>query len=264
MTANTAPDFKVVIPARYGSTRLPCKPLLAIAGKPMIAHVCERALASRATDVVVATDDERIRRAVDGLGVHAVMTRPDHNSGTERIAEIADICGWSPTDLIVNVQGDEPLIPPALIQRVAAALAGQIRAGIATLAAPIDHYGEVSNPNVVKVVLDRLGYALYFSRAPVPWDRERFGSGVLELAGGSRPWLRHIGLYAYTVGFLRRYIDWPVSPLESVESLEQLRILWNGAPIYVACVTDAPPAGIDTEEDLQRVTRLLSGDPLVE
>lgn len=263
MTAGVAPEFKVVIPARYGSRRLPCKPLLSIGGKPMIAHVCERALASGATDVAVATDDERIRRAVDELGVHAVMTRLDHNSGTERIAEVADICGWNPTDLIVNVQGDEPLIPPALIQRVAAALAGQSRAGMATLATPIDDYDEVSNPNVVKVVPDRLGYALYFSRAPVPWDRERFGRGVLE-PGDGMTWLRHIGLYAYTVGFLRRYIDWPVSPLESVESLEQLRILWNGEPIYVTCVTDAPPAGIDTDADLLRVTRLLSGDSLVE
>ena len=262
MTASAAPEFKVVIPARYGSTRLPCKPLLSIGGKPMIAHVCERALASGATEVVVATDDERIRRAVDGLGVHAVMTRPDHNSGTERIAEVADLRGWNPTDLIVNVQGDEPLIPLSAIQRVVIALAGQTRAGMATLATPIDDYEEVSNPNVVKVVLDCLGYALYFSRAPVPWDRERFGSGVLEPVG-DRTWLRHIGLYAYTVGFLRRYIDWPASPLEAVESLEQLRILWNGAPIYVACVTDAPPAGVDTEEDLQRVTRLLSGDPFV-
>lgn len=262
MTASAAPEFKVVIPARYGSTRLPCKPLLSIGGKPMIAHVCERALASGATDVLVATDDERIRRVVDRLGVHAVMTRPDHNSGTERIAEVADLRGWNPTDVIVNVQGDEPLIPPSAIQRVAAALARQSRAGMATLATPIGDYEEVSNPNVVKVVLDRLGYALYFSRAPVPWDRERFGSGVLESAG-DRTWLRHIGLYAYTVGFLRRYIDWPASPLEAVESLEQLRILWNGAPIYVVCVTDAPPAGIDTEEDLQRVTRLL-GDPLIE
>jgi 3-deoxy-manno-octulosonate cytidylyltransferase (CMP-KDO synthetase) len=263
MTASAAPDFKVVIPARYGSTRLPCKPLLSIGGKPMIAHVCERALASRATEVVVATDDERIRRAVDALGVHAVMTRSDHNSGTERIAEVADLCGWNPTDLIVNVQGDEPLIPPSAIQRVAAALAGQTRAGMATLATPIDEYDEVSDPNVVKVVLDRLGYALYFSRAPVPWDRERFGRGVLE-PGDGMTWLRHVGLYAYTVGFLRRYIDWPVSPLESVESLEQLRILWNEGPIFVACVTDAPPAGIDTRQDLERVNRLLSGDPLVE
>jgi len=263
MTASAAPEFKVVIPARYGSTRLPCKPLLPIGGKPMIAYVCERALASGATEVVVATDDERIRRAVDGLGVHTVMTRSDHNSGTERIAEVADICGWNATDLIVNVQGDEPLMPPSAIQRVAVALAGQTRAGMATLATPIGDYDEVSNPNVVKVVLDRLGYALYFSRAPVPWDRERFGNEVLEPAG-DRIWLRHIGLYAYTVSFLRRYIDWPTSPLESVESLEQLRVLWNGTPIYVTCVIDAPPAGIDTEEDLQRVKRLLGSDPLVE
>jgi len=263
MTASAVPEFKVVIPARYGSTRLPCKPLLSIGGKPMIAHVCERALASRATEVVVATDDERIRRAVDGLGVHAVMTRPDHNSGTERIAEVADLCGWKPTDLIVNVQGDEPLIPPSAIQGVAAALAGQSRAGMATLATPIDDYQDVSNPNVVKVVLDRLGYALYFSRAPIPWDRERFDKGIPELTGDGA-WLRHIGLYAYTVAFLRRYIDWPASPVEAVESLEQLRILWNGASIFVACVTDALPAGIDTEEDLQRVQRLLGGDPFVE
>jgi 3-deoxy-manno-octulosonate cytidylyltransferase (CMP-KDO synthetase) len=253
---NAAPDFKVVIPARYGSTRLPCKPLLPIAGKPMIAHVCERALESCASEVVVATDDERIGQAACAAGVRVVMTHSDHNSGTERIAEAVGLCGWDRSVLVVNLQGDEPLLPPLLIQRVAEALAGQTRAGAATLAVPIGDVAELSNPNVVKVVLDRLGYALYFSRAPIPWDRESFSSGSFTIRKGI-PFLRHIGLYAYTVGFLQRYVAWPAAPLESAESLEQLRILWNGASIFVAFTGDAPPAGIDTEQDLERAARLL-------
>jgi len=248
--------FKVVIPARYGSTRLPGKPLLNIAGKPMIAHVCERAQEADADDVIVATDDARIFQAVSDLGFKAVMTRADHQSGTERIAEVARLCGWTGDDIIVNLQGDEPLIPPTYIRDVAAALAGQQQAGIATLAAKISDPEEIFNPNAVKVVLNKAGYALYFSRAPIPWERDAF-----TLAGGKpsgkSPYLRHIGLYAYTVDFLNRYCLWDASILESVESLEQLRILWHGEAVRVKIVDRTPAAGVDTQEDLLRVEQVL-------
>jgi 3-deoxy-manno-octulosonate cytidylyltransferase (CMP-KDO synthetase) len=210
--------FKVVIPARYGSTRLPGKPLLDIAGKPMIVHVCERALEAQAEQVVVATDDIRIFDTVSGLGIQVVMTDPNHQSGTERIAEVADKLGWQGDEIVVNLQGDEPLIPPAYIRDVAAALAGQQQAGIATLAANIQHVEEIFNPNAVKVVLDKNG------------------------------------MYCYTVDFLQRYCSWPASPLESIESLEQLRILWLGEKVLVKVVEKTPEAGVDTEEDLLRVT----------
>ena len=249
--------FKVVIPARYGSSRLLGKPLLDIAGKPMIVHVCERAQEAHAEEVVVATDDQRIFQAVTDLGIKAVMTRADHQSGTERIAEVARLCGWSGDDIIVNLQGDEPLIPPESIREVAAALATQKLAGIATLAAKIINSEEIFNPNAVKVVLNQAGYALYFSRAPIPWER-----GVFDLKdkapSGAVPYLRHIGLYAYRVDFLNRYCSWPASALESVEALEQLRILWQGEAILVKVIDNTPEAGVDTQEDLLRVTRVLA------
>lgn len=249
--------FKVVIPARYGSTRLPGKPLLDIAGKPMIVHVCQRALEADAEQVVVATDDQRIFDAVGALGLQAVMTDGDHQSGTERIAEVARILGWRDEEIVVNLQGDEPLIPPAYIRDAAQALAGQTRAGIATLAAKIADADEIFNPNAVKVVLDKAGYALYFSRAPIPWNRATFPDNH-DPAVSATPHLRHIGMYAYTVGFLQRYCSWPASPLESVEALEQLRILWHGEKIRVEIVDKTPEAGVDTEEDLRRVAQRLS------
>jgi 3-deoxy-manno-octulosonate cytidylyltransferase (CMP-KDO synthetase) len=250
--------FKVVIPARYGSTRLPGKPLLDIAGKPMIVHVCERALEADAEQVVVATDDQRIFEAVGDLGLQAVMTDTNHQSGTERIAEVARIMGWADEQIIVNLQGDEPLIPPAYIRDVALALAGQDQAGIATLAAKILDVEEIFNPNAVKVVLDKNGYALYFSRAAIPWNRSTFPDKH-DPASSSLPHLRHIGMYAYTVGFLQRYCGWAASPLESVESLEQLRITWHGERVLVRIVERTPEAGVDTEEDLVRVSsRLLA------
>lgn len=249
--------FKVVIPARYGSTRLPGKPLLNIAGKPMIAHVCARAKEAEAEEIIVATDDERIFQAVGDLGFNAVMTRADHQSGTERIAEVARLCGWAGDDIIVNLQGDEPLIPPAYIRDVAGALVGQQQAGIATLAARINDPEEIFNPNAVKVVLNKDGYALYFSRAPIPWERDAFAR-----AGGTPsgvvPYLRHIGMYAYTVDFLNRYCLWDASVLESVESLEQLRILWHGEAVRVVVVDQTPAAGVDTPEDLLRVEQVLA------
>jgi 3-deoxy-manno-octulosonate cytidylyltransferase (CMP-KDO synthetase) len=248
--------FKVVIPARYGSTRLPGKPLLNIAGRPMIAYVCERAKEAEADEIIVATDDQRIFQAVSDLGFNAVMTRADHQSGTERIAEVARLCGWAGDDIIVNLQGDEPLIPPAYIRDVAAALADQKLAGIATLAANITDTEEIFNPNAVKVVLNHAGYALYFSRAPIPWDRDAFNLPEKK-PSGKMPYLRHIGMYAYTVDFLNRYCLWHASLLESVESLEQLRILWRGEAIRVEIVDKTPPAGVDTQEDLIRVEQVL-------
>jgi 3-deoxy-manno-octulosonate cytidylyltransferase (CMP-KDO synthetase) len=248
--------FKVVIPARYASTRLHGKPLLNIAGKPMIVHVCERANQAGAEEVVVATDDTRIFDTVTALGIKAVMTNPDHQSGTERIAEVARLCDWADDDIIVNLQGDEPLIPPAYIRDVALALAGQTQAGIATLAAHILDSEEIFNANAVKVVLDKNNYALYFSRAPIPWERASF-SAAGGAPTGAIPYLRHIGMYAYTVAFLNRYCSWQTSPLETIESLEQLRILWHGDKVLVKVVDKTPEAGVDTQEDLLRVERVL-------
>lgn len=250
--------FKVVIPARYGSTRLPGKPLLDIAGKPMIAHVCERALEAEAEQVVVATDDERIFTAVEKLGLQVVMTDPKHQSGTERIAEVAAKMQWQGDEIVVNLQGDEPLIPAEYINDVAQALAGQNLAGMATLAARIDDQEELFNPNAVKVVLDKAANALYFSRAPIPWQRGAFPERA-DLNNPLQPFLRHIGMYAYTVDFLQRYCSWQPSPLEAVESLEQLRVLWYGEKIRVQVVAQTPQAGVDTEADLLRVARVLSG-----
>ena len=243
--------FKVVIPARFASTRLPGKPLLDIAGKPMIAHVCERALEANAEQVVVATDDDRIYKVVEKLGIEVVMTDKNHRSGTTRIAEVATLLNWHEDDIIVNLQGDEPLIPPTYIHEVATALATQERAGMATLAVKIELIDEVFNPNTVKVVTDKKGYALYFSRAAIPWDRDRFNHATKTLP--SIPYLRHIGIYAYTVNFLKNYCQWSPSPLETVESLEQLSVLWQGEAIIVKTVAKTPEAGIDTAEDLIRI-----------
>ncbi len=250
-------QFKVVIPARFASTRLPGKPLLDIAGKPMIAHVCERAQEAGAEEIVVATDNEQIQAAVTALGIRVVMTNPNHQSGTERIAEVARLCGWASDQIIVNLQGDEPLIPPALISEVAQALANQKLAGIATLAAKIESAEEIFNPNAVKVVLNKLGYALYFSRAPIPWERDSFKHSGGE-PSGNIDYLRHIGMYAYTVGFLKRYCAWESSTLETIEALEQLRILWHGEAVAVSVVDKTPQAGVDTPEDLARVAQILS------
>lgn len=247
--------FKIVIPARHGSTRLPGKPLLNLAGRPMIVHVCERALEAGG-EVFVATDDLRIQEAVKGLEVTAVMTREDHASGSERISEVADQLGWSDDTLIVNLQGDEPLMDPRLIQQLAEALGPSESARTATLAARIQERQEIFDPNAVKVVIDGNGHALYFSRAPIPWDRASFSTEGAVLKP-EQVWYRHIGIYAYSTGFLRDYIRWPTSPLETVESLEQLRILYQGEKIRVVPVDSAPQAGVDTAADLARVDLLL-------
>ena len=247
--------FRVVIPARYASTRLPGKPLADIAGRPMIVHVAAIARRAGADGVWVATDDERIVAAVRQHGFDAVMTSPDHASGTDRVAEVADQLQWDDAEIVVNVQGDEPLLDPALIDAVANALRGDPDAAMATAAHPLATAEDFFNPNVVKVVCDVRGRALYFSRAPIPWDRDRF-AGRRDALPTDLPAQRHIGLYAYRVGFLRRFGQLAASPLERCESLEQLRALWHGYPIQVVSVDHPPAPGVDTSEDLQRVRRL--------
>ncbi|HQR54003.1 MAG TPA: 3-deoxy-manno-octulosonate cytidylyltransferase [Burkholderiales bacterium] len=242
-------NFIAVVPARFASTRLPGKPLLDIAGKPMVVRVAERALASGASRVIVATDDERIAEVCAAHGVGCMLTRRDHATGTDRIAEVAAREGFADDEIVVNVQGDEPLIDPALIAAVAEHLALHPSAAIATAAHPIGDRQTFVNPNVVKVVLDDAGYALYFSRAPIPFPRDAELAGDTALARGL-PALRHIGLYAYRAGFLKAYPHLAACPLEAFEALEQLRALWHGHRIAVAVVHHAPAAGVDTAEDL--------------
>ncbi|APX93604.1 3-deoxy-manno-octulosonate cytidylyltransferase [Halomonas sp. 1513] len=249
-------DFVVVVPARYASSRLPGKPLLDIGGEPMVVRVWRQALASAAARVVVATDDRRIAAAVEAVGGDALMTRDDHPSGTDRLAEVAERLGLDDAAIVVNVQGDEPLLPASLIDQVAARLAADDDASIATLAEPISDVEMLFNPNVVKVVRDFQGRALYFSRAPVPWDRAAFATRPALLESDS--WLRHIGLYAYRVGFLNAYRQWAPAPLEQLEQLEQLRALQHGHRIQVALACDHHPAGVDTAEDLARVRQWLA------
>jgi 3-deoxy-manno-octulosonate cytidylyltransferase (CMP-KDO synthetase) len=254
--AGAPPGFKVVIPARHASTRLPGKPLLEIAGKPMIRHVWERARGSAAGEVIVATDDARIGAACRGFGAEVMETRKDHHSGSDRIGEVIQRRGWDPETIVVNLQGDEPCMPPALIDQVAAGLAEHPAVGVATLAYPIADAETLFDPHVVKVVIDAQGLALYFSRAPIPWHRDAFQGGRAKLPHGVR-FLRHIGVYAYRAGFLTRYISWPPAALEVTESLEQLRILWHGEGIHVGVAAQEPGPGVDTAEDLKRVAALI-------
>ena len=248
--------FTVVIPARYASTRLPAKPLLDIAGKPMIQHVWECACQSRARAVIIATDDARIFDAAKNFGADVVMTMADHQSGTDRLQEVASQRGLQDNEIVVNVQGDEPLIPAAVIDQVAANLQRNTAAGIATLSESIVDADQLFDPNAVKVVADRQGYALYFSRAPIPWDRDKFVAREKpQLEPGT--WSRHIGIYSYRVSFLHTFIQWPAGHLEMLEKLEQLRAMENGVRIHVANACEKIPAGVDTQEDLDRVRALL-------
>ena len=238
--------FVVVIPARYASSRLPGKPLADIAGKPMIEWVYQQALQSGASRVVVATDDRRVADVVDGFSGEVCMTRADHHSGTERLAEVISKLQLPADTIVVNVQGDEPFIPPLIIRQVAENLAGQQKARMATLAVSLSHGAEIRNPNIVKVVSDKQGYALYFSRSPIPYDRD--GIVADDLA---RHYRRHIGIYAYRASFIQRYVDWPASALEQIESLEQLRVLWHGEAIHVDTALETPAVGVDTPADLE-------------
>ncbi|MFC4347192.1 3-deoxy-manno-octulosonate cytidylyltransferase [Kordiimonas lipolytica] len=244
--------FRIVIPARYASSRLPGKPLADIGGKPMIQHVWERCKETGAADVVVATDDARVFDTAQEFGAQAVMTAADHASGTDRIAEVVDILGCADDEIIVNVQGDEPMMPPALVRTVADLLAESADAALATASHPIASMDDLLNPNVVKVVTDKTGSACYFSRSAIPHER-----------GAERPDLqrfayqRHIGIYAYRAGTLRQLTLLPPAPLEELEALEQLRALYHGMKIMVAEVADAPPAGVDTEKDLAAVRAMM-------
>lgn len=244
-------SFKVVIPARYASTRLPGKPLLKIAGKPMIQHVYERALSSGADQIIIATDDHRIAETAGSFSAEICITAKHHSSGTERIAEVVRKYAWNGDTIVVNLQGDEPGMPGQLLDQVAQDLEEHSAASVATLAARIDNREHLFDPHIVKVVTDAAGYALYFSRAPVPWHRDEFMQGKSDLPGDTR-FLRHIGLYAYRAGFLDRYVDWPQSQLERAESLEQLRVLWHGHRIHVSEALKEPGHGVDTRDDILR------------
>jgi 3-deoxy-manno-octulosonate cytidylyltransferase (CMP-KDO synthetase) len=246
--------YTVLIPARLASTRLPDKPLADIAGKPMVVRVAERARQSQARRVVVAADSDAIVQACRAHGIEAVLTRTDHPSGSDRLAEASRLLGLLPQDLVVNVQGDEPLISPALIDAVAALLDQCPDASMSTAAHAIDDVAEFLNPNVVKAVLDAAGMALYFSRAPIPWWRDGFAAGVSQLPVPAP--LRHIGIYGYRVGFLQLFPSLPQAPVENCEALEQLRALWHGHRIAVHVTAQAPGPGVDTPADLERVRKL--------
>ena len=246
--------YTVLIPARLSSTRLPGKPLADIAGKPMVVRVAERAAKSRATRVVVAADSAAIVDACAAHRVEAVLTRSDHPSGSDRLAEASRLLQLPAHEIVVNVQGDEPLIAPALIDAVAALLGQHPAASMSTAAHAIDSLADFLNPNVVKAVLDGAGMALYFSRAPLPWWRDGFAGGVAQLPVPAP--LRHVGIYGYRVAFLQQFPALPQSPLELCEALEQLRALWHGHRIAVHVTPDAPGPGIDTPADLERVRRL--------
>jgi 3-deoxy-manno-octulosonate cytidylyltransferase (CMP-KDO synthetase) len=248
--------FRVVIPARFDSTRLPGKVLLPLLGRPMLQWVHERASAARAREVLIATDDARIAAAARGFGAHVVMTATTHPSGTDRIAQVAADRGWGNQDVIVNVQADEPLIPPALIGQVAGILAAHPTAQLATLSTPIGSRAEFVDPNVVKVVADTHGRALYFSRAGLPWQRDPGGPGATGPMGTPGA-MRHIGIYAYRVSALRRLTALPPSPLELCEKLEQLRALENGMEIRIARACEPPGPDVNSAADLKRVVKLL-------
>lgn len=251
-------QFTVIIPARFGSTRLPGKPLRDIAGKPMIQRVWEQAGKSAAARVVIATDDTRIEAAARAFGAEVCMTKADHPSGTDRLQEVAAALGLMDSDIVVNVQGDEPLIPPAVINQVASNLVANPAAGVATLCEPIERLEDLYNPNVVKLVSNQHHMALYFSRAPIPWPRDHrqdtAGTGPVPM---EQDFCRHIGLYAYRVSELNDFVSWPVAPIENTEKLEQLRFMWQGVAIHVVQSVEPVPGGIDTEADLQAVIDLL-------
>lgn len=250
-------NFTVVIPARYASTRLPAKPLKEIAGKPMIQHVYERACESNARQVIIATDDERIEKAAKSFGAQVCMTSAHHTSGTDRLQEVVVNLGLGDDEIVVNVQGDEPLIPAQVINQVAENLANMPNASMATLSEPIHNLADFRNPNIVKVVADIDGRALYFSRAAIPWPRDHFAQADITNLPENFPAQRHIGIYAYRAGLLHKFVSWQVAPLERIESLEQLRVMWNGQVIHVAEAIVAVPGGVDTPEDLQRIKSLL-------
>ena len=252
---NKIPPFSVVIPARYASTRLPGKPLLDIAGKPMLQHVYESALSSGARQVVIATDDKRIQDACEDFGAQVSMTREDHQSGTDRVAEVATMLEWVDSEIVVNVQGDEPLLPPQAILQVANLLYVQQDAGVATLCTPVQSLDEFLNPDVVKVLVDKSGKAIFFTRAPVPWNRDAVVQGAQTGFKGAN---RHIGMYAYRVASLKTISSAAPCAWEELERLEQLRALWLGISIRIEHAVEVPAAGVDNAADLEEVRRILT------
>lgn len=251
--------FSVIIPARFASTRFPGKPLADLHGKPMIQHVYERACESEAERIMIATDDERIATVAKAFGAEVCMTSSDHPSGTDRLQQVVSDLGFYADDIVVNVQGDEPLVPARIINQVAHNLMAETDASVSTLSEPITDLESLLNPNVVKVVTDTRGIALYFSRAPIPYPRNDFADSTQS---GAMPngysWQRHIGIYAYRVKLLNDFVKWPPAPIEETECLEQLRAMWNGERIHVAEADEQPPAGVDTPEDLERLRKLLA------
>lgn len=243
----------IVIPARYSSTRLPGKALLDIGGKPLIQWVYEKACESNAVTITIATDDDRIRLAAESFGADVCMTAQSHQSGTDRIAEVVAMKGWDDDDIVVNLQGDEPLMPASLLEQVAETLSSREHAVMSTVCQEIENAEDYTDPNVVKVVMDHQGYALYFSRASIPWHRDSIRKGVAV----SKPGHRHIGLYAYRVGFVKEFCQWSPCALELAESLEQLRVLWHGHKIAVCEAVDSPGHGVDTQADLDKVRKIL-------
>lgn len=250
-------DFSVVIPARYASSRLPGKMLLDIGGKPMIQHVYEQAKQSAAQRVVIATDDQKIVAAAEAFGASVYLTDVNHQSGTDRLQEAAKLMGLGDDEIVVNVQGDEPLIPPEVINQVAENLAQDNEASVATLCEPIVDAKTFGDPNVVKVVRNIRKHALYFSRASIPWPRDVFADATARESYQPQGVWRHIGIYAYRVKLLHQFVGWPMAPLEETEKLEQLRVLWQGHRIHVDESCKTVPAGVDTAEDLLRVQELM-------
>ncbi|WP_423064210.1 3-deoxy-manno-octulosonate cytidylyltransferase [Candidiatus Paracoxiella cheracis] len=244
-------EFHVVIPVRYDSTRLPGKALADIGGKPMVQHVYERALNSGAEEVIIATDDKRIAEVAESFGAHVCMTSADHKSGTERLAEAVVALGLEDDEIVVCLQGDEPLIPPEIIRQVAEDLEEHDNVKVSSICVPIKETYELFSPSVTKVVLNRRNYAMYFSRAPIPYGRDTFSDQQNIKLNGSH--FRHVGLYAYRVGFVQEYLEWGPCPAEELEGLEQLRILWQGGRIHMAVAKSNLQLGVDTEEDLARV-----------
>lgn len=255
--------FSVIIPSRYASSRLPGKPLKDIAGKPMIQHVWEKAQLSGATRVIVATDHPEIEKVVKAFGGEVCLTSDKHNSGTERLAEVVTKLALPDDEIVVNIQGDEPLIPPVIVKQVAENL-DKYQVNMATLSVKIDEAQELFNPNVVKVLTDKNGYVLYFSRAVIPWHRDQFidvyqqPQKIEHFALLADLYQRHIGIYAYRAGFIRQYVSWQPTALEQCESLEQLRVLWNSEKIHCEPALEIPAVGVDTEEDLLKVRAILS------
>ncbi|MDH5599858.1 MAG: 3-deoxy-manno-octulosonate cytidylyltransferase [Gammaproteobacteria bacterium] len=250
-------SFRIVIPARYASTRLPAKPLRDICGEPMIAHVIRRAKQSEAEEVIVATDSQEIADAISGIDVRVCMTHENHQSGTERLSEVIEQLGFDDEQILINLQGDEPMMPAVCLNQVGQALEQDAHLKMATLCTPLTDIDELFDPHAVKVVRDINDFALYFSRAAIPWSRDGFNEAPRELPG-NQEYQRHIGLYGYRAGFIRQYLEWQSSDIEKTESLEQLRVLYYGEKIKVITAEVPPGPGVDTEEDLSRVCELMS------